>query len=96
MQQSCDPNSTNNPLVNGNVLPHVCANESTLQTILTIAFGLIGGLAVLFIIIGGLRYIMAQGDPAKISTAKNQILYAAIGLVIAGSAEFIVNYILNF
>ena len=76
-------------------LPHAKADTSTLGTILQIVFITIGALAVLFLVLGGLRYIAAQGDPDKITRAKNAILYALIGLVIAASAEAIVKYALD-
>ena len=71
------------------------ATVDTLQTILQIIFVTIGALAVLLIIIAGLGYITAQGEPTKVSQAKNALLYALIGLVLAASAELIVNFVLN-
>jgi hypothetical protein len=44
---------------------------------------------------GGLRYIMSGGDSKKITDAKNTILYAIIGLIIAVLAFAIVNFVLN-
>ena len=55
----------------------------------------IGIAAVLMIIIGGLRYIMSSGDPASINSAKNTILYAIIGLVIAVAAQSIIIFVIN-
>jgi hypothetical protein len=76
-------------------LPQVSANQSTLNTFLNIAFTIIGAISILFIVIAGLRYITSQGEPAKVETAKNQILYAVIGLIIAASAAAVVNVVLN-
>jgi hypothetical protein len=45
--------------------------------------GIIGSLAVILIIIGGIQYAMALGDQEKIHTAKRTMLYAVIGLIIA-------------
>jgi hypothetical protein len=44
---------------------------------------LVGALAVLFLIIGGLRYVVSNGDPKSVEGAKNTITYAIIGIVIA-------------
>ena len=44
---------------------------------------------------GGLRYILSGGDNKKITDAKNTILYAIIGLIIAVLAFAIVNFVLN-
>jgi hypothetical protein len=67
----------------------------TLQTILNVVFGIVGALALLLIVLAGLRYTVAQGDPAKITAAKNSIVYAAIGLVITAMAAVIVNFALG-
>ncbi len=59
------------------------------------ALGIMGGVAVIMIIIGGILYVLSNGDPGKAKTAKNTILYAVIGLVVAMSASAIVVYINN-
>jgi len=51
--------------------------------------------AVIMIIIGGLKYIMSSGDSGNITSAKNTILYAIIGLVIVALAQFIVRFVLE-
>jgi len=56
---------------------------------------IIGAVAVLMIIIGGMRYVTSNGDPAQLTSAKNTILYAAIGLVLAAMANAIVNFVLT-
>lgn len=76
-------------------VPHVEANDSAIQSALSYIFAIIGGLSVLMVIIGGIRYIVSAGDPQRISTSKNTILYAIIGLVISVSAYVIVNFIFN-
>jgi hypothetical protein len=82
-------------LFNDNKLPHGNAQPSDIQTILQIVFTTIGALAVLLIVIAGIRYITAQGDPAKVTQAKNAILYSLIGLVIAVMADAIVSFTLK-
>ena len=49
-----------------------------------------GFLSVIFIIVGGLQYIFSGGNSARTKQARETILYAAIGLVVAGSAYAIV------
>ncbi len=44
--------------------------------------GIVGGLAVLFIIIGGVRYIISAGNPDQAGAAKKTILYAIIGIIV--------------
>ena len=54
---------------------------------------LIGGLAVIFIVVGGLQYILASGNPARLKQARETILYAVVGVVIAGSAYGIIGFV---
>ena len=76
-------------------LPTVPADQNAISKILTIVFVLIGALAFFFLVIAGLRYILSQGDPARVSEAKNQMVYAVVGLVVAASAGLIVNFVLS-
>lgn len=55
----------------------------------------VGAISVIMIIIGGLKYIMSSGDPANTTSARNTILYAIIGLVIAIAAQAIVLFVLR-
>lgn len=55
----------------------------------------VGAISVLMLIWGGLRYIISGGDSKKITDAKNTILYALLGLIIAFFAYAIVNFVLN-
>jgi len=56
---------------------------------------LIAGIAAVFmVIIGGIRYMIASGDPSGINGAKDSIIYALIGAAIAGFAQAIVSFVL--
>lgn len=55
----------------------------------------VGVIAVIMVIIGGLKYITSSGDSNSISSAKNTVLYAVIGLVIVAMAQVIVRFVLN-
>lgn len=56
---------------------------------------LTGAIAVVMVIIGGLRYVLSQGNASQVESAKNTILYAVIGLIIAVMAFAIVNFVLD-
>lgn len=56
---------------------------------------IVGAISVIMIIIGGLRYVISGGDSANVSAAKNTILYAVIGVVVALLAYAIVNFVLE-
>jgi len=76
-------------------LPTVQASSTSLQPILQILFGIIGALALLFIVIAALQFITSGGDPQNVAKARQTILYAVIGLVVAVLAEVIVTFVLN-
>jgi hypothetical protein len=52
--------------------------------------GLLVGLATLFATIGGVRYILAGGDPGEVEAAKKTLKYAALGYGIAVLAPVLV------
>jgi hypothetical protein len=81
--------------VSAGSLPQPQANQGEVSAILSIAFGIIGALALLIITISGLRYITSGGSPERTAKAKNGIIYAIVGLVIAISAEAIVHFVVN-
>jgi len=56
---------------------------------------IIGAIAVLMLIIGALRYVTSNGDATQLTGAKNTILYAAVGIVLAAMANAIVNFVLT-
>lgn len=67
----------------------------TVQTIINVIIGVIGVIAVVVVILGGVYYVISQGEAAKIAKAKNTILYGIVGLVIALLAFAIVNFVLK-
>jgi hypothetical protein len=71
------------------------AGQSQINTIVNIVFGIAGSLALLFIVIGGLRYVLSQGDPNAVATAKNTVIYALVGLVVTITAYGIVAFVIN-
>lgn len=59
-------------------------------------FGILTGvISVFMIIISGLRYVTSSGDAAKTATARQGIMYAAIGIIVAAVAGAIVQFVLS-
>ena len=56
---------------------------------------IVGIVAVIMIIIGGLRYITSGGSDTGVTSAKNTILYAIIGLIIVALAQLLVRFVLR-
>jgi cytochrome bd-type quinol oxidase subunit 2 len=73
--------------------------EDTVNSILTDVINIfslvVGIVAVIMIIVGGLKYITSGGDSGNVTGAKNTILYAVVGLVVVALAQVIVRYVLT-
>lgn len=65
-----------------------------LATVINILSWIVGILAVIMIIIGGLKYITSNGDSNSISSAKSTIIYALIGVAVAALAQVLVRTVL--
>jgi len=55
----------------------------------------VGVLSVVMLIFGGFRYVVSGGKKESVTNAKNTILYAIIGLLVAVFAYAIINFILG-
>ena len=70
-------------------------NSGDVSTVLSIAFALAASVALIILIIAGIQFMTSRGDPQKVATARNTIIYAVIGLVVAASAFAIVTFVLG-
>jgi len=87
--QTCEDGSTS----------AVCSSTKTdnlsdyIKTIVNVLLFIIGTVAVVTIIISGIRYTTSHGDAKAVQVAKDTLLYAIIGLVVAISSYAIVNFV---
>lgn len=65
------------------------------STVTNVLLFVIGAISVIMIIIGGLRYVVSGGDSSNVTAAKNTILYAIVGLVVALLAYAVINFVLT-
>lgn len=65
------------------------------KTITNVLLYIIGAVAVIMLIIGGIRYVTSGGDATQVKTAKDTILYAVIGIIVAILAYAIVNFVVG-
>jgi len=70
-------------------------NGGIFQKITNIALYLIGAISVLMLIYGGIRYTISGGDSKNVTAAKNTILYAIVGIIVAILAFAIVNFVIT-
>lgn len=66
------------------------------QVIIQILLWVIAVISVIMIIVGGLRYVISGGDAAQIKAARETIVYAVVGLVIAILSFAIVKFVLKW
>lgn len=66
-----------------------------LHTVINFFSLIVGVVAVIMIIYGGLKYITSGGDSGNVSGAKNTLIYAIIGLVIVALSQFMVRFVLS-
>lgn len=66
-----------------------------IKNIVNLLLFIVGIVAVIMIIIGGIKYTTSSGDAAKATSAKNTIIYAVVGLVVAAFAYAIVSFVVG-
>ncbi len=71
------------------------AEGGVFQTVANTLVFLVGAVSVIFLIIGGLRYVISQGEKSNVEQAKNTILYAVIGIVVAVISFALVQFVIS-
>lgn len=69
--------------------------RDTVASIIRVALGLLGIVAVVIIIIGGFTWMTAGGNEEKVGTAKKYIFSGIIGLAIILSAYALSTWVIN-
>jgi len=98
---AADPVDVFGPACKGSSENSVCpqSGESklfpTVKNIINILLFITGIIAVVMIIVAGISYVLSNGDQNRVTIAKNTILYAVVGLVIASLAFTIVNFVIG-
>ena len=64
-------------------------------TVVNVLSIVVGAIAVIMIIFAGFRYITSGGDSNGVTSAKNTLIYAIVGIVIVALAQLIVHWVLN-
>lgn len=68
-------------------------SDNLIEKIMYIVFGALGGVSLIIVVWAGMKYSLSAGDPSKTAEAKNQIMYAAIGIIVALTASSIVGFV---
>lgn len=69
--------------------------KSDITGVINAVIGVLGIVAVIVIILGGIQYMTSTGDAGKVKKAKDTILYGVIGLIIVALAFAIVNFVIS-
>lgn len=69
------------------------SGDTLFTNILNLVYFISGTIAVIVIIIAGIMYTISSGDAAKITRAKNMLLYSVVGLIIVIAAYAITNFV---
>lgn len=83
---ACSDQTKNNPLT---------GNKGVLRRVTRIVAVITGSVAVIMMLAGGLMYIFSGGDPSKVSSAKNTVIYAAVGLVVIVLGQALIAFIIS-
>ena len=67
--------------------------SGALEKISTTLIFIVGAISVIMIIVGGLKYVLSMGDASSIKGAKDTVLYAVVGLVVAVLGYAIVSFV---
>lgn len=72
-----------------------CSGDGIFKTVTNILLFIIGAIAVIMLVIGGIRYTTSNGDSNSVTAAKNTIMYAIIGIIVAILAYAVVNFVID-
>lgn len=78
-----------------NIPAELLGSGGVVTTIINTLLFVVGFLSVVMLIIGGIRYVISGGNSAAVTAAKNTILYAIVGLIIALFAYAIINFVIG-
>ncbi len=74
---------------------NLIGESGAFTTITNILIFIVGAISVIMLVIGGVRYTISGGDSSAITSAKNTILYAIVGIIVSILAFAIVNFVIN-
>lgn len=80
--------------------PSMCAGRETdinavFKIIVNVLLFVVGIIAIIMIIISGIRYTSSAGNATSTAAAKNTLMYSVIGLIVAILAYAIVNFVVD-
>lgn len=65
------------------------------ENVVNVLLGIVGFIALLMVVWGGIRYIISRGNDDEVEKAKYTIFYALVGLLVIGISAALVNFVLQ-
>jgi len=69
--------------------------ETIIQSVMNTFMAIVGLATIVYLIYGGFMYLTSGGNAEKVTTAKNTIIYAIVGIIIIGAAYAIRGFVLD-
>jgi len=69
--------------------------QQIVRNVVNVLLWVVGIASVIMLIVGGIRYVVSAGDQNAVQGAKNTILYAIVGLVVAFLAFALINFVIE-
>ena len=82
-----------------NIVPNIAPQPSianVIRAVINILFVVAAVIAIIFLIWGGIKWILSGGDKAGVESARNTIIAAIVGLVIVFLTFFVLTLVFTF
>lgn len=79
----------------GNTTNTISGNNGVIQKVIDVMAVIAGIVAVVMIMFSGYKFMTANGDANAVATARRNLIYALVGIVIIVLAEAIVRFVIG-
>lgn len=69
--------------------------KSVMKSVVNVLLMTVGVISIIMIVVGGIMFALSSGDASKVTKARNMVIYAVVGLVVALFASAIINFVFN-
>lgn len=95
LNPACDTATEDASICNTDGSDPIAGKEGIIMRVVNILSYVVGAASVIMVIFGGMKYVLANGDSNSISTARNTILYALIGVVVFLFSQLIIRFVIS-
>lgn len=97
VETSCEGPAADSPVCRdaANTQDPVSGSDGIIAKIANILAFVAGVIGVIIIIIAGITMMTSQGDPGKVKSSRDTIIYTAVGIIVIVMARAIVLFIVN-